>query len=148
MAAAEAFVIVVLVAGLVALASGTPPWGGKQPLEVGPALAVGGFLLVWLAFWTIGGIAAIRELLWLLWSEDRLAVGPESLTVTRRLGPFATRQRLARDEIRRVYLLSQNTALMAQVGANAVTLTVLGTVEERTAAAGGVAVGWRAAGCR
>lgn len=134
-AAGEAFVLYILVSGLMALLTGAPPRGWEQPLEIGPAPAVGAFLVVWLAFWTIGGIAAIRELLRLLWAEDRLAVEPDGLLVTRRLGPFVTRQKVARDEIRRVYVLLSTGALMAQVGTNTMKLTDLGTPSERAEAA-------------
>lgn len=134
-AAGEACVLYILATGLMALLSGAPPPGRQQPLEIAPAIAGGGFLLVWLAFWTIGGIVAIRELLRLLWAEERLALEPDGVLVTRRLGPFLTRQKLARDEIRRVYVLPSTGALMAQVGTNTMKLTELGTAAERMEAA-------------
>lgn len=134
-AAGEAFALFILVKGLIALATGQPLSGQEEPLPIGLALAVGAFLLLWLAFWTVGGIGAIRELLRLSWAEDRLAVQPDGLLVARRLGPFVTRRRLAREEIRRVYVLPPATTLLAQIGGDTVTLTELGTPAERAAAA-------------
>jgi len=134
-AAGEAFALYVLVNGLRALLTGSPPTGGDEPKNIGAAVAVGGFLLIWLAFWTIGGLAAIRELLRSLWAEDCLSVQPDGLLVTSRLGPFVTRRHLPRSEIRRIYAQRPTTALMAQVGSNTVTLSDLGTPAERDAGA-------------
>src|SRR5262245_1771644 len=50
----EAFVLWILVKGAIALVTGAPPDPGRDPLVLGPALAVAAFLFVWLFFWTIG----------------------------------------------------------------------------------------------
>jgi hypothetical protein len=134
-AAGEAFVLFVLGAGAVALATGQPAMGRDQPAALGPALAVGGFLVVWLAFWTLGGMAAMRELLRLLWAEDHLAACPEGLLLSRRLGPFRSLRRLAKADIRRVFVQRRRSTLMAETDAGLVELTNLGTVQERTDAA-------------
>jgi hypothetical protein len=49
---------------------------------------MGVFLLVWLTFWTIGGLSALRELLRCFAAEDRLELGSGELLCLRRLGPF------------------------------------------------------------
>src|SRR5690349_10476274 len=66
-AAGEAFALGMLGRGAIAVRTATPPDPGRQPLEIGAALAMGAFLLVWLSLWTLGGIAAGSELLRLLW---------------------------------------------------------------------------------
>lgn len=134
-AAGEAFVLFVLGAGAVALATGQPVMGRDQPLTLGPALAVGAFLTVWLTFWTLGGIAAMREWLRLVWAEDRLAVSAEGLWLSRRLGPFRSTRRLAGADLRRVFVQPRRSTLMAETDAGVVELTNLGTVQERTDAA-------------
>jgi hypothetical protein len=141
-AVGEAFALFLLFNGLVALLTGHPPPGKNQPLDIGPALAVGGFLLIWVTFWTIGGLAAIRELLRSLWAEDRLDWQPDGLTVTRRLGLLCRRRQLARADIRQIYLQRPRSALVAQVGTSVVTLTDLGTPAERTAAAEQLRAAW------
>lgn len=133
--AGELFALMVLVIGSYALVTGQPPPGMTEPLQIGPALAGGGFLLIWLTIWTIGGYAAMRELLRLVWAEDRIVVQPRALVVVRRLGPFVKRRELARRDIRRIYVRPPRGELLAQVFGSPMTLTDLGTPEERTAAA-------------
>ncbi len=135
-AAGELFALAMLFGGLIALVTGQPPLGGKEPLQLGPALAVGAFLLVWVSFWTFGGIMAMRELLRMLWAEDHLVLSPGNLSLTRRLGPFSKTRQLAPADIQRVYLQLPSSVLVAQIGADSVELTNLGTLAERTEAAG------------
>lgn len=155
----EIFVLTVLIVGLWALLTGSPPPGKNAPLEIMPTLAVGGFLLIWLTFWTIGGLGAMRELLRLLWAEDCIELGRDGLVLTRRLGPRVRRRQLAHSAIRQISLQRPRSELVAQVGTEWVTLTDLGTVAERESAAvtlqaalslpaepattAGLPVGWR-----
>jgi hypothetical protein len=127
-----------LVTGLYALVTGQPLPGSDQPIRLGPALAIGVFLLIWLAVWTLGGILAIREWLRALSSEDLLCLDGESLTRSRRLGPFTFTRQWSHADIHRVFVQptgSCRETLMAQVGPAVVELTDLGTPEERHAAA-------------
>ena len=84
----ETFAIWMLVKGAIALLTGMPPDPGRAPLQVTPAVLVGVFLLFWLSIWTLGGIAAIGELLRLLWGDDRILVASGRLTVTWLRGPL------------------------------------------------------------
>lgn len=138
-AAGEGFVLAVLGRGLYALIVGGPSFGAETPPEPGMALAVGGFLLVWLSIWTIGGGVAIREVLRAVWAEDRLRLDALGLTCRRRLGPFVSARLMRRGEISRLYQQFHDgraRALLAQVGAESVELTCLGTEAERLAAHG------------
>lgn len=134
-AAGEAFALFILGQGLWSLLTGRPLIGSDEPAPMVPSLGVGAFLLTWLTLWTFGGLMAIRELLRSLWAEDRLVLERDALIRIHRLGPFASTRRLARSDIRRVFVQSANTALMAQWGANLVVLTDLGTPAERNEAA-------------
>jgi len=133
-AVAEALVLFVLGHGLWSLLTGSPAFGTGAPLRWAPALAVGAFLLVWLSIWTLGGVAAIQELLRLSWAEDRLALERDALVSRRRLGPHATTVRLPRSEIRSVFAQPATSVLMVQRGESLVALTDLGTPSERAEA--------------
>lgn len=137
-AAGEAFALFMIGHGIYSLVTGRPSFGSNKPIQLGAALAVGCFLAVWLTLWTVGGILAIRELLRSLWGEDRLVLNQEFLVRFRRIGPFVFTQRLARNEIRRVFLQRSGSGLStlaAQLGAGIVALTDLGTPAERSEAA-------------
>lgn len=134
-AAGEVFALAVIGHGTYSLVTGRPAFNSDQPVRLGPAIAVGCFLLVWLTIWTIGGVMAIRELLRSVWAEDRLVLDPDVLVRSHQLGPFRFTRRLARTEIRRVFVQPATTALMAQLGANVIELTSLGTPVDRAAAA-------------
>ena len=82
-----------------------------QVQSFAPTLGVGGFLLVWVTFWTFGGVMAFRELLRLLSSEDVLVVGPASLVFRRRRGPFRYTQSVPRDEVRGVTMALRHRTL-------------------------------------
>jgi hypothetical protein len=129
--AGESLVIWFLVRGAIALLTGTPPGPNRNPLVLGPALAIAAFLLVWLFFWTIGGYAAARHLLELLWSSDRIAAGEAALQVKRRLGPFRWTEEFPRGTLRRIYLTDRERALTAETDAGPVLLSSLGTPADR-----------------
>ena len=130
-AVGEVFALTFLFMGARALITGEPPRPGAGPLAPGPALAVGGFLLVWLTLWTFGGIAAMGELLRSLWSDDRVAVGPDGLTVRHRIGPFRSRRGVPRDQLRWVQASPCTRALTAETATATVELSKLGTPLER-----------------
>ena len=103
-AAGEAFVLWILATGGRAFLTGVPPASGRSPLPAAPTVAAGIFLCVWFTFWTLGGIAAIREWLRSIWAEDHISAGPD-LTITRRIGPFRSVRSVDRGDMRRLYLL-------------------------------------------
>jgi hypothetical protein len=121
--------------GAAALMNGAPIGQSRAPLQVGPALAMGAFLLVWLALWTLGGIAAIGQFLRLTWSEDRVSAEGGILTLVSRLGPFGSRKEFPRDSIQRITLTSRYGALALETAKGMVELSRLGTLEEREAGA-------------
>jgi hypothetical protein len=88
-AAGEVLALWVLVRGAISLITGEALGSEGGPVAPGPAIAVGVFMVVWLTLWTIGGICAIRELLKMLWAEDRISTASGLLSVSRRLGPRA-----------------------------------------------------------
>lgn len=134
-AAAEAFVAIVLGHGLWSLLTGAPAFGTGAPLRLAPALGAGALLLVWLSIWTVGGVAAVEELLRLSWAEDRLVLHRDALAHLRRLGPRVRCELLPRDEVQRVFTQPATSILVAQRGESLVALTDLGTATERLEAA-------------
>jgi hypothetical protein len=95
----EFLALYILIHGGFALLAGKPFGPDQDPLELTAAVAAGAFVLVWLALWTLGGIAAGTELLRELWGEDRLAVTPDGLLVEWRAGPFRRCRAIPRAEI-------------------------------------------------
>jgi len=130
-AVGEAFVLWILITGAMALLAGRPPEPGREPLELGPALMVGVFLILWLTMWTIGGIAALAELIRLLWGEDRITVSAGRLTVTWARGPFRNTKAFERDAIRGVALVGRQDRLVLETHRKRVELSNLGTRAER-----------------
>ena len=88
-------------------------------------LGIMAFLTVWLLFWTIGGYAAMRELLRLLWSEDGVSWDSTGVTLDRRVGPFRSRRSLAAAEVREVRLHAHDRALVIGCGREVVEVTAL-----------------------
>jgi len=127
----ESLVLWILIAGGIALLTGTPPEPGRELLEPGPAIAVGVFLLFWLTLWTFGGYAAITELLRLLWSRDAISADPACLRVHHRLGPFRSNVEIPRDRLCRIYVAPGDKSLRADTTTGPVVLSSLGTALER-----------------
>jgi hypothetical protein len=127
----EAFAVWILYHVARALLSGTPAGPFREPVALGALLAMVGFLLVWLALWTLGGSAALREVLRLVWSKDRIVAGTASLRVLRGVGPFRSTLEIPREKLRRIYLAPRTWALSAETTASPVTLSKLGSHAER-----------------
>jgi len=71
---------------------------------MGPAFA-GGFILVWLAFWTVGGYAAARTFLWQLAGKEVIEVGPTGIRLSRPIFGLGRVKEYHADEIAGVRLL-------------------------------------------
>ena len=134
-AAGEAFALWMLVTGAVSLLTGKPPGPGHAPLEAGPALMIGVFLLFWLAMWTFGGIAAFSELFRLLWGEDRLMVSSGRLVTTHVRGPFRRVRVYERSAIQRISLVGREERMVLDTDGRRVGLSRLGSPAERREAA-------------
>jgi hypothetical protein len=130
-AVGEAFAGSILIRGLISHVTGTPPNPGGEPLRPGAAALLDLFVIVGLAIWTIGGIAALFELMRLLVGEDRLAVAGGRLIVERRRGPFRTTRSFERHTVRRVLLAGRDDRLALERERGRVELSALGTREER-----------------
>lgn len=124
--AGESFALWILIRGALALLSGKSLFpGSSEPLEPAPALLAGLFLLVWLAFWTLGGYMAARELLRVIWSEDRIVARHDALVVHRRLGPFRWTTTIPRPTLLRIYGIERKCRLLAETSEGQVELTSL-----------------------
>jgi hypothetical protein len=91
------------------------------------------FLLVWLTFWTFGGILAWTSLLRSLAGEDTMSVERGELELIRRGGPFRRRYAFERSAIRRVRIRAHDKALVADTNRGTIVLTEFGSSEEREA---------------
>ena len=91
------------------------------------------FLLVWLTFWTVGGVLAIKELLRMLAGEDRVSVGSSGVELVQRAGPFRRIRTFDRSGIRRVRLRHHDKAVMMDTASGSETVTKYGTAGERKA---------------
>lgn len=131
-AVGEGIVLWLLVKGGIALLTGTPPDPGREPLQAGPAVMVGVFLLAWLTMWTFGGIAAIAELLRLLWGDDRIVVASGRIRVTSNRGPFRTTREFERDAIQRIVLVGRGANITLESNGKRHELSNLGSPAERS----------------
>ena len=130
-AVGETLVLWFLIVGAISILTGRPPEPGREPLDAGPAVMVGVFLLVWLTMWTIGGIAAIMELFRLVGGEDRIVVGSGRLRVTWKRGPFRRTRTFEHDVIRRISLVGRRDHLALETHRQRVELSGLGSPAER-----------------
>ena len=137
-AAAEAFAIWFLVRGALALLAGTPPGAGREPLSLAVALVGGAFLILWLALWTLGGVAAFHEFLRLLCGEDVTTVTPAGLEVRWLRGPIRTVRRFERHQIRGISLVGWDDRLSLETSRERLELSRLGTRQERIEGASGL----------
>lgn len=131
----EVLVLVLAAYAVHALATGQPAFGSDTPLRLGPAMAVGAFVLVWLTVWTLFGYISLVQFLRIVWAEDRLLLDAARLTRVERLGPFSLTYRWPRADIRRVYFDANTRELMMQTGANSHLLSCIGPYEVREQAA-------------
>lgn len=97
------------------------------------------FLSLWLGFWTLGGLLALRQWLRCFWAEDRLCLSATDLDCHHRLGPWQRRRSLPRDAIRSVQLARHQSgrsgALIVQLDDRQLELTRLGSPQQRREAA-------------
>jgi membrane protein YdbS with pleckstrin-like domain len=93
------------------------------------------FLLIWLLLWTVGGVAAIHELLRNLAGEDRISVEMGGVEFERRAGPFRRTRKFDRSRIRRIRLRAHDKAVVIDTTSRTELITNYGTVEERRAMA-------------
>jgi hypothetical protein len=89
------------------------------------------FLLVWLTLWTVGGIAALTHVSRSLMGEDRFAVIPEGLEITRRVGPFGKQTIVPRDVLRGVRMRTRDQAVVLDTATGVRPVTRFGTQAER-----------------
>jgi hypothetical protein len=129
--AGEGFALYILYGMGRAFVTGDPSAIRGMPASVVAAAAVGGFLLLWVSLWTLGGIMAFRELLRSLWAEDRIVIRPDGLAIARRLGPFLKRYEIPRDRIRRAFLKPKTFALAIETDAGTLEASNLGDRGER-----------------
>ena len=88
-------------------------------------------LLVWLTFWTIGGIAALTQLMRSLVGEDVIGLTPSGFDLVRRAGPFRRRYAFDRSGIRRLRIRPHDEAVVADTAKGSRVITKFGLPAER-----------------
>ena len=81
-----------------ALVMAVPLEGSARDAPLGPVLLLL-FLAGVLLLWTVGGLAVVRALLWLVSSEERLSFDRDGLTCQWGLGPWRWKRQVARAEL-------------------------------------------------
>lgn len=121
----ECFALWILVRGAAAWFGGDPVGRGDGLGQAPPAVAAFAalFLVVWLFFWTLGGYAAGRELLRLVWSEDRILVRHDALVVRKRLGPLRSTRTVPRADIAGIHSVHRRNRVIAQIRGGTIDLT-------------------------
>ena len=124
--------LILLVRSVVGSVIATPwPIPGGEWIAGGVTGFVFLFLLIWLLLWTVGGVAAIHELLRSLAGEDRISVEMGAVEFQRRAGPFRRTRTLERPLIRRIRIRAHDKAVVIDTASRTELITRYGTVEER-----------------
>jgi hypothetical protein len=109
---------------------------GRSVVERAPGFEIGFiamflFLMMWLALWTFGGLAALYSCLRLVAGSDRLTVTAGLLELTWHAGPVHRTHRFDRRRLRGIRIRAHDKAVVADTASGTITLTNLGTVAER-----------------
>ncbi len=112
-----------------------PAWSADLVASSGLAFALL-FLLVWLTFWTFGGIAALLHLMRSLVGEDVIGLTDSGFELVRRAGPFRRRYAFDRSAIRRLRLRPHDKAVVADTAKGPRVITTFGLPAERDEVAG------------
>lgn len=78
------------------------PTMNGSPASGPTVLLIVGFMIVWLTFWTFGGVMAMREMLHLLFGSETVRWNSEGLEVQRGAGPFHRTQRIRGEDLRQI----------------------------------------------
>ena len=107
------------------------PIPGGEWIAGGAAGFVFLFLIVWIALWTFGGLAAISHLLRSLAGEDRISVQAARVELVRRAGPFRRVRTFDRSRIRRVRMRRHDKAVVMDTTSGTELISKYGTPDER-----------------
>ena len=123
----EAFGLTILLATLGATA-GFSIHGLPRVPSGGAGAAMFAFAVVWVGFWTLGGVGAASAVLSMVWGVDRILYDGAGVRRVSRTGPFTRTRDFARDEVRGVSL--RRTSLVLETGRGVATLTRFGSRAE------------------
>ena len=107
-----------------------PAWSADLVASGGAAFVLL-FLLFWLTFWTIGGIAALTHLMRSLLGEDVIGLTDSGFELVHRAGPFRRRYAFDRTAIRRLRMRSHDKAVVADTAKGTRVITTFGLPAER-----------------
>jgi hypothetical protein len=89
------------------------------------------FVFFWLTLWTIGGLAALTQLMRSLVGEDVIGVTASGFELVRRAGPFRRRYAFDRSGIRRLRIRHHDKAVVADTAKGTRVITTFGLPAER-----------------
>lgn len=92
--------------------------------------AAGAFLLFWLTFWTLGGLAAGWQLMRLLGGRDRVSFGPDGIRAEQRAFGLAFRCHIPAGDVRGFERRPNRAGVYARTERGAKLLVTLGTGED------------------
>lgn len=127
--------LVSCVASLLNLDLELPGWSGKNHESHTGAILISLFLAVWLSFWTLGGVMALRQWLMLLWSREQLVLATDCLVARRWIGPFKRTRRIPKSDITSVTQARQGGAIQVRSAGTTTNLVELGSSDQRLALA-------------
>lgn len=134
----ELFALAALVscaASLLDLDLGLPGWFGRNRESHTGVVLISLFLVLWLSFWTLGGVMALRQWLLLLWSREELVLATDCLVARRWFGPFKRTRRIPRSDITSVTQARHGGAIQVRCAGTTTNLVELGTSDQRLALA-------------
>jgi len=111
-----------------------PAWSSDLATSGGAAFVII-FLLIWLTFWTIGGVVALTHVARSLAGEDVIGLSDTGFEIVRRVGPFRRRSSFERSAIRRLRVRPHDKAVVADTANGMRIVTTFGGSAERDALA-------------
>ena len=93
------------------------------------------FLVLWLTFWTLGGVVALTHVVRSLAGEDVIGLRDGGFELVRRAGPFRRRYKFDRSRIRRLRIRPHDRAVVADMTKGSRVITTFGAPADREAVA-------------
>jgi hypothetical protein len=108
-------------------------FGSSPQVSDEVAVPVGLFMLLWLTFWTLGGVAALHSLARQLWGRDELELSQDRLVLFTSAWPWRKLRELPARSVRALVQRNPWAPLRLELETETVQVTDLGSREERQA---------------
>ena len=107
-----------------------PAWSTDLLTSGGAAFALL-FLVLWLTLWTVGGIAALTQVMRSLVGEDVIGLTDSGFELVHRAGPFRRRYTFDRSAIRRLRMRPHDKGVVVDTAKGTREITTFGLAAER-----------------